>query len=92
MYLRVLCLLGHDPLHLIERDLIAAAIIQARRARRLVRGHLLRDFQLAAVFEIPGNSGCAERVAPDQGFDARARGFLLVSRDATIRRRLKWVD
>src|ERR1039457_4518683 len=66
--------LNHDPLHLIERDLIAAAVVKPRGARGFVRGHLLRHFQLAAVFEVRGNSGCAERVAPDQGFYSRAAG------------------
>src|ERR1022692_117879 len=66
--------LNHDPLHLIERDLIAAAVVKPRGARGFVRGHLLRHFQLAAVFEVRGNSGCAERVAPDQGFYSRTTG------------------
>lgn len=42
-----------------------------------MRGHLLRDFQLSAVLQIRGNSGCAKRVAPDEGFDADARSAQL---------------
>ena len=36
-----------------------------------MRADLLRNFQLAAVFEVRGNSRCTERVAPDQGFYPR---------------------
>ena len=39
-----------------------------------MRGHLLRHFQLAAILQVRGNSGCAERVAPDQSPYSRASG------------------
>ena len=45
-----------DPLHLVELDLIASPVIQARRARRLVVGHLLRNLQLAAIQEVLGDA------------------------------------
>lgn len=45
----------------------------ASGAGRLMRGHLLGDFELAAVFQIRGNSGCTKRAASDQGLDAGAR-------------------
>src|ERR1022692_3852670 len=64
---------NHDPLHFIKRDLVPAAIVEAGGSRRLVRGHLLRHFELAAVLQVSGNSGCAERMAPDQSLDAGSR-------------------
>jgi hypothetical protein len=38
--------LDRNPLHLIERNLIPSSIIKPGCPGRLVRGHLLRDFQL----------------------------------------------
>src|SRR5262249_43339067 len=64
---------NQNSLHLIERDLIAAAIVKPGRARRLVRGHLLRDLQLSAALQIRRDPRGAERVATDESLDARAR-------------------
>ena len=50
-----------NVLDLIEGNLILPAIIQFGRARRLVVGNLLRDFERAAVFEVRGDAGGAER-------------------------------
>ena len=41
--------LNHNPLDLIERNLIATAIIESGRARGFVRGHLLGHFQFPAI-------------------------------------------
>jgi len=54
---------NHDPLDLIERDLVAGAIVELRRARAFVRRHQLSILQGPAVVEIGGNPGGAERVA-----------------------------
>ena len=59
-----------NQLHLIEAYVIAAPVVKPRGAGRLVCRDLLRDFQPPAVFQIRGNSGCAERVAADFSFDA----------------------
>jgi hypothetical protein len=55
--------LNYDPLDLIERDLIAGAIVELGRARTLVRRHKLSILQSAAVVEIGCDPRCAERVA-----------------------------
>jgi hypothetical protein len=39
----------HNPLDLIERDLIAAPVIEAGSPGRIMGGHLLGDLQPAAV-------------------------------------------
>ena len=62
--------LDGDAFYLIQGNLILAAIIQFGRARRLVIGNLLRDFERAAVFEVRGDAGGAERVVADLRFDA----------------------
>src|ERR1700694_5424390 len=41
--------LDDNPLDLIERDLIVAPIVETCGARAFVIGHLLRDFELAAI-------------------------------------------
>src|ERR1017187_287662 len=64
----------HDPLDLIERDLVSAPVVEPGRPRRLVRGHLLSNFELTAVREVRGNARCAECMATDQCLDAGARG------------------
>jgi hypothetical protein len=58
---RALTTLQYDPLDLIERDLVVAAIIQLGGARALMRGHLLSIFQQAAVEKVDGDPGRAER-------------------------------
>jgi len=62
--------LQNDLLDLIERDLIAAPIVELRSARAFVRRHLLGVFEESAVFEVDGDAGRAEGVAPKLGCDA----------------------
>ena len=58
-----------DPLDLVQRDLIAAPVVEPGRAGRLVVGHLLRDLQLPPFAGI-GDAGGAESVAADSRADA----------------------
>src|SRR5215213_7527318 len=51
-----------DALDLIERNLIARAVVELGRARAFMRGHGLRIFERAAGLEIDGDAGCAEHV------------------------------
>ncbi len=44
--------LNHNPLPLIQRDLISTSIIEARRARTFMVGHLLGDFELPTIPQI----------------------------------------
>src|ERR1700735_4811414 len=55
--------LQYYPLDLIERDLIVAPIIEFRRARALMRCHLLRVLQKSTIEQIDGDAGRPERVA-----------------------------
>src|ERR1700751_1862843 len=55
--------LQHNPLHLIERDLVVTAILKLGRARALMRRHLLGVLEEAAVEQIDGDAGRAEAVA-----------------------------
>jgi hypothetical protein len=50
-----------DPLYLIERDLIAAAILEPDGAGGFMAGHVLRDLQLASVPQAVGDFGGSER-------------------------------
>jgi len=59
----------HDPFDLVEGNVVAAPVVEAGGAGRLVVGHLLGDFELAAVLEIGGNAGGAEGVAADLRLD-----------------------
>jgi hypothetical protein len=61
---------NHNPLDLIERDLIAASVIEAGSPGRLMGDHLLGDLQPAAVLEVGRDSGGAEGVAAYFGLDA----------------------
>ncbi len=65
---------NHNPLDLIERDLIGAPIIEARRAGTFMVGHLLGDFQLAPVAEIFRNPRRAEGMIADLGPNTDRRG------------------
>jgi hypothetical protein len=56
-----------NPLHFIECDLVAAAIIKSRRPGRLMASHLLGNLQLAAVLQIGGDSGGTEAMSADLG-------------------------
>ena len=59
-----------NPLNFIERDFVIAAVVEFGRPRRFMVGDLLRNFQLAAVFQIRRNAGRAEGMIADAGFDA----------------------
>ena len=54
--------LDHNPLDLIEADLIVAAVTQAGRPGGFVILHLLSHFELAAVAQVLGDAGCPEGV------------------------------
>jgi hypothetical protein len=75
--------LDQDALDLIEGELIVAAVVEPRRAGALMVGHLLRDFQLAAVAQVLGDAGRAERVTADLRRDA---GDLARGRSSGTRR------
>ena len=54
-----------DPFDLVEGDLVQAAVVEAGGAGAFVVGHLLGDFQLAAVAQVFGDAGGPEAVATD---------------------------
>jgi hypothetical protein len=56
-----------NPLYLVERDLIAGAIVELCGSRAFVRGHGLRVFECAAGFQIGGDARGAEGMAADPG-------------------------
>src|ERR1035441_756950 len=64
----------HNPLDLIERDLIAAPVIEAGSPGRLMGAIWRADLQRAAVLEVSRDPGGAERVAADLGLDAGLAG------------------
>jgi hypothetical protein len=68
---------NRNPLDLIERDLIAGAIIELRCARAFVRSHELRVFQCAAGLQVGRYSGGPEGVAADLDLHAEFRGAAL---------------
>jgi hypothetical protein len=59
-----------NSLHLVERHGIVAPIVKGGRSRRFMPGHLLGDFELAAVLQVRGDPGGAEAVGADFGPDA----------------------
>src|SRR5271168_5028882 len=66
----ILAELKHDPLHLIEGDLVVAPVVELGGARALVRRHLLRVFEQAAVEQIDGDPRRSERMTPNARDDA----------------------
>src|SRR5207245_1900338 len=58
-------LLQNNPLDLIERDLVVAAIVELGRARAFVRSHLLRVLDETAIDQIDGDAGRPEAVAAE---------------------------
>src|SRR5271169_2715288 len=62
--------LDHNPLDLIEAELVAPAIVELRRARRGVVRHRRGLFQRAAVLEIGRDAGRPEAVVAEFGCDA----------------------
>ena len=77
---------NHDPLDLIETDLIAPAIVELRCARRGVICHRGSLFQRAAVPEIGRDPGCSEAVIAELRSDAGGSG---APADHRIRVRLR---
>jgi hypothetical protein len=63
---------NHDPLDLIEAELVAPAIVELRRARRGVVRHRRRLFERAGVLEISSDPGCPEAVVAELGGNASA--------------------
>lgn len=59
-----------DPFDLVKTNVVAAPVIQLRRPRRRVVGHRGGIFERAAVFQIGGDTGRAERVIADLRADA----------------------
>jgi len=66
-----------DPLHLIESHVVIPRIVQSRRPRRFVPGHLLRDFELAAILQVRRDARCPEAVAGDLRPDPGSNGAAL---------------
>ena len=64
----------HDPLDLVEVDLVAATIVEAGGPRALVVRHGLGDLELAAVLEVLGDASRAERVIADTCRNASGEG------------------
>ena len=52
----------------------ARPVVEAGGAGAFVVGHLLGDFEFAAVAEVFGDAGGAEAVAADSGFDTGVGG------------------
>jgi hypothetical protein len=50
---------------LVERDLIAGAVVELGGARALVRGHRLRVFERAAALEVGSDAGRPEHVTAE---------------------------
>ena len=74
-----------NPLHLIERDLVAGTVIELGRAWPLVRGHRLGVLQRAAGFEIGGDARGAEDIAADPGARAEPAARRWIMRQASTR-------
>ena len=66
-------LLNRNPLDLIQRNLIAGAIIELGRTRAFMRCHGLRVFERAAGFEIGRDARSAKRMASNA--DARVHDY-----------------
>ena len=77
--------LQNNPLDLIERDLVVAAVIEFRRAGTFVRRHLLGIFEQPAVEQIDGDPGRPKRVAPEPRDDAGLQARRTIIRRASWR-------
>ena len=64
--------LDHDPLDLIEADLIAPTVVELRRARRGVVRHRRGLFQRSAILEVSRDPCRPETVVAELGFDPAA--------------------
>src|ERR1700737_757364 len=65
---------NHDPLDLIEADLIAPAIVELRRARRGTVCHRGGLFQGAPVLQVGGDPCRPEAVVGELGFNPSRGG------------------
>jgi hypothetical protein len=61
----------HNAFDLVERHIVAAPVVELGRPRRRVIGYDRRALQRAAVLQIGGDPGCAERMVADPGRDPR---------------------
>jgi hypothetical protein len=62
--------LNRNPLDLIERDFVIAAVVEFRCPRRFMVGDLLRDFEFSAVLQIRPDAGRAEGMIANPRFDS----------------------
>jgi hypothetical protein len=69
--------LNCNPFDLIERDLIASAIVELRRARAFVRGHGLRVLERSAGLEIGRDTRRAKCMTSNLDAHAEIRGAAL---------------
>ena len=76
--------LVNHALDLVQRDGVIAPVVEARSAGRLVPGHLLRHFQLAAVLQVRGDAGGAEAVTQNLGLDVGGDDVRQVLRDRSL--------
>jgi hypothetical protein len=63
-------LLNGNPLDLVERDLVAGAVVGLGGAWAFMRRHGLGVFQRAAHLEVGGDAGRAEHVATELDLEA----------------------
>src|SRR4051812_36469348 len=62
--------LNGDSFDLVERNLVASAVVEPGRFRVGMAGHALGDLQLSIVPKVIGNSGRTEGVVADLGIDS----------------------
>jgi hypothetical protein len=60
----------HHPFDFIESHGVVAAVVEAGGAGGFVAGHLLSDFEFAAVLQVGGDAGGAEAMTTDPGCNA----------------------
>ena len=59
------------PLYLIERDRVASAIVELRRAGAFMCRHGLGVFQRTTSFKISSDAGCTKRMTTDSDLHAK---------------------
>jgi len=64
--------LNRNPLDLVERNLILAAVVELRCPRALVVGDVLRGFKRALVLPVRGDALARKVLVPDPRLDAGA--------------------
>jgi len=57
--------LNHDPLDLIEADLVAPPVVELRGTRRRMVSHRRGLFERAAVLQVGGDPGRSKTVVPE---------------------------